>query len=528
MERAEERRWGTMIFASTRVLEEPTQAQETTAGIWKIGMRDPLKDVRRQVPSGETKLVTNIDVSGRINVGFFSVGHGGRNQRVKEAPSWIQHQRAITAPRPLDGELVSLSQNSETRGSSLLFYGHKPMDGLTVLNTSSFVKTSPPRPRSSIKGTEEFSAYLSDGKSTVSLKHSQNSQPSLKYCEKLKRLAPTELLPRRIIMQQDVAHQHHHQEEVAGDGPHILQNLLSLNLEASWSHLNRLLSHKLKINPSIRRQDILVSVGQHCISEAEFESMLFESNWNCENHMVELMRTYACDAGIDAALVVSDMWQCIKRPDFSAARWPAAMSLVKSSLSRRLKSLKARFLKSDDEARENSKNVGMRSKHTENPARHIDLEVFQEHFHHCGFNVDPKYLCHLQMHYCCHEGQWKGYINYQQFLTDLTAAATEYLRVDTLEGSCVSFAARTTRGSTPSEDVSQKRSFTPQNLYDRDAASSSFDESGNKSKQINIWQRIATPDLPSRPGRLSDWIITYIIWTYHFQICMDNIVHPSE
>ena len=128
MERAEERRWGTMIFASTRVLEEPAQAQETTAGIWKIGMRDPLKDVQRQVPSGETKLVTNIDVSGRINVGFFSVGHGGRSQRVKEAPSWIQHQRAITAPRPLDGEWVSLSLTSESRGSSLLFYGHKPMD----------------------------------------------------------------------------------------------------------------------------------------------------------------------------------------------------------------------------------------------------------------------------------------------------------------------------------------------------------------------------------------------------------------
>ena len=58
-----------MIFASTRVLQEPTQAQETTSpGIWKIGMRDPLKDVRRQVPSGETKLVTNIDVSGHIIV----------------------------------------------------------------------------------------------------------------------------------------------------------------------------------------------------------------------------------------------------------------------------------------------------------------------------------------------------------------------------------------------------------------------------------------------------------------------------
>ena len=112
------------VYASERA---PTPAQDaewaSTVGTWKIGQRDPLgpeRGGRQAKPSGDTRLVSNFDpVSGRHHVGLFSVGRQGwRNQRRKEAPAWIQHQRAIAVPRELGEMKLNMLQISPTRGSN--------------------------------------------------------------------------------------------------------------------------------------------------------------------------------------------------------------------------------------------------------------------------------------------------------------------------------------------------------------------------------------------------------------------------
>ena len=161
--------------------------------------------------------------------------------------------------------------------------------------------------------------------------------------------------------------------------------------------------------------------------------MLFDARWVSRDSMHALMRTYACDAGIDAALVVSDLWQCIKRPGFSAARYPAPMHLLTSTILHMFGNLESRFLRSDDEALQSIKSAGARAR-LEEPARHIDVEVLAEHLRCSGFEVQPRVFVLLQKIYCCGEGQWKGFINYERLLADLRSAAGQYLQASSKPG----------------------------------------------------------------------------------------------
>ena len=191
----------------------------------------------------------------------------------------------------------------------------------------------------------------------------------------------------------------------------MLQKMLADNLMIAHSQLKLMLSSK----------------SHPGVSQFEFNRMLFETHWSCnDEHMIALMRTYACDAGIDAELVVMDMQECIQRPGFSASRFPAVMQIVISSLMHKLQALEARFLKSDEEARENNKSVGTRLR-TEGPSGHVDLQVFSEHLNKCGFEVQGV-MNHLQNLYISREGVWQGYINYAAFLSDFSDVSRPYLQ----------------------------------------------------------------------------------------------------
>lgn len=382
------------IYASSSILRQPTPAQETadwtsTVGTWKIGKRNLVDELRvHNTPSGHTKLVSNFDpVSGRHHIGLFSVGRQGwRNQR----------KRSIAVNRELGEQKFVMKENAATPDSSVVFYGDAmSMEGRTILCTPTSVRTSPPH-------------------------------PSLKYSEKMKRLAPTELLPRRVQLQVKAArtqqNQEYQQDHVSDvvDVPldqaaSILRDLLVSSLENSWFMLNNALAGK----------------PADGVSAMEFGNMLFDAHWKCgDDDMLALLRTYACDAGIDAALVVSDMMQCITRPGYCAARYPAAMRMVTTGLFHRLRNLESRFLKSDEDARENNKNVGMRAR-SERPGGHVDVQVFGEHLKRCGFHVEPRVMRRLQALYCCREGSWKGYLNYEPFLRGLSEASLLYVPSDT-------------------------------------------------------------------------------------------------
>ena len=381
------------VYASARA---PTKAQDvdwaSTVGTWKIGQRDPLGPERggcQAKPSGDTRLVSNTDpVSGRSHVGLFSVGRQGwRNQRRKEAPAWIQHQRAIAVPRELGEMKLNMSQISPTRSSNnvVCYADAMTMEGRTVLSTLTSVKTSPPH-------------------------------PSNVHAQRIRRLTPSEILPRRVRMQQSLARQTQDREDEV-DKRSLLPTMLADNLEAAWKALNEAVSRAPA--PGVRTQ--------------EFGRMLFDARWISRDSMPALMRTYACDAGIDAALVVSDLWQCIKRPGFSAARYPAPMHLLTSTILHMFGNLESRFLRSDDEALQSVKSTGARAR-SEEPARHIDVEVLAEHLKCSGFEVNPRVFVLLQKIYCCGEGQWKGFINYERLLADLRSAAGQYLQASSKPG----------------------------------------------------------------------------------------------
>jgi hypothetical protein len=386
--------YSSVARAPTPARSDAASEWGSTVGTWKIGQRDPLCRAElggRAKPNSETRLVTNLDpVSGRKIVGLYSVGHQGwRNQRRKEAPLWIQHQRAIAVPRELGETKVAMSQtaaSTRTRGSSIVFYADAmPMEGRTVLCTPTSVKTSPPHPSSA-------------------------------HAQRLRRMTPSEVVPRRVRMQQQG--QLRGKEDAlddAGLSPEaertLLPNMLTDNLEVSWAALNETVSR----------------VSAFGVPVEKFAKMLFDARWISRDSMPTLMRTYACDAGIDAALVVTDLWQCIKQPGFSAARYPAAMQLLIHSVLHVLSNLESRFRRSDDQAVESVKGTGARPQ-SEEPARHVDVEILSEHLRCSGFELKQASLVLLQRIYCCGEGQWKGYINYERLLADLRKAAEPYLQ----------------------------------------------------------------------------------------------------
>jgi len=229
-------------------------------------------------------------------------------------------------------------------------------------------------------------------------------------------MTPSEVVPRRVRMQQQG--QLRGKEDAlddAGLSPeaerNLLPNMLTDNLEVSWAALNETVSR----------------VSAFGVPVEKFAKMLFDARWISRDSMPTLMRTYACDAGIDAALVVTDLWQCIKQPGFSAARYPAAMQLLIHSVLHVLSNLESRFRRSDDQAVESVKGTGARPQ-SEEPARHVDVEILSEHLRCSGFELKQASLVLLQRIYCCGEGQWKGYINYERLLADLRKAAEPYLQ----------------------------------------------------------------------------------------------------
>jgi len=196
----------------------------------------------------------------------------------------------------------------------------------------------------------------------------------------------------------------------------LVIEMLYANLEASWIKLQNSMSSSSKAGGGV--------------SEAEFESILVDSHWVCHEHMLALMRTYACDAGIDAAMVVADMWQCIQRPGFSEARFPAAMLVVVSTLIHRLRNLQSRFLESDEAARQKNGSAVARTEN-ERPAGHLDQEVIAHDLEACGFTVACPLVSRLHLLYCSHTGQWTGYLDYQRFLKDLRYTGKEGARSGT-------------------------------------------------------------------------------------------------
>jgi len=382
----------------------PRQESDWSAaiGTWKIGRRDDalslLSGVRRTTTNSDTRLVGNYDpVTGKHSVAHFSVGKAGwRNHRKKPAPEWMMHAhshpRAITAPRQaqLGERKVALRENAATPGSPVVFFGDAmPMEGRTVLATPTSVKTSPPH-------------------------------PARKYAETMRRLTPKENLPRRVGLQQSAARE---QRELggqvpilnAGDVRKLLQRLVVSSLETAMMQLENALS----------------SEPAQGVSPADLERMLFTAHWKCEDdQMLALRRVYACNAGVDADLVVRDMKECISRPGFGAARYPAAMQIIVASLQHRMQILEARFIKSDVEVRENNKCVGARER-GEEPANHVDVEVFGQHLKCCGFPADSIVMAQMQRLYCCVEGLWMGLLDYQRFLVDLRKAASSFFAAAT-------------------------------------------------------------------------------------------------
>lgn len=381
------------VYSRASDMLQETANWSATIGTWKIGKRDHLAGVRRTSTNSDTKLVGSYDpVSGKHFVAHFSVGaHGWRNHRKKQAPDWMLHahspsRRRIAAPRQfqLGERKFAMRENAATPDSALVFYADAmPMEGRTVLATPTSVKTSPPH-------------------------------PARKFAETMKRMMPKEIVPRRVGLQQSADRE---QWALGGQVPvlsasearHLLHQLVNDNLEEAMKQLQKALSSQ-------------PAVGMR---PADLERMLFSAHWKCDDQqMLCLRRTYACDAGVDAELVIKDMFECIRRPRFSAARYPACMQVVVASLIHKLRTLEARFQKS---VRENNKSVGARDERKEEPAQHVDVQVFAQHLESCGFPAGRIVMAHLQRLYCCAQGPWKGYLDYQRFLIDLQTASSCFL-----------------------------------------------------------------------------------------------------
>ena len=357
----------------------PVPAQEqadwaATMGTWKIGGRDSQDGVRRP-PNGDTKQLCQVDpVTGKHCVGLFSVGGAGwRDQRLKVGPKSTQHQRAIAV------------RESDVRNGGI--GGEDATFAMSTNHRNATASVSP------------------------TLWYINAPHPTDRYAEKMRRLRPKDVLPRRVKIERENAAQQQlkqHTEKLGCTGlplheaRDLVIEMLYANLEASWMKLQKSSSNK----------------AGGGVSEAEFESILVDSQWVCHEHMLALMRTYACDAGIDAAMVVADMWQCIQRPGFSEARFPAAMLVVVSTLIDRLRNLESRFLESDEAARQKNGSVVARTEN-ERPAGHLDQEVVAHDLEACGFTVAGGLVSRLHLLYCSHTGQWMGYLDYQRFLKDL-------------------------------------------------------------------------------------------------------------